>query len=474
MSVEIIFDYEERKRNGIIKSDIFPEIREHFSVKSPKFGAARFNKYIPDRKYVINPAGRFKIGLYWEIYKYVQATYTTAKISFTESFRRAVILEYVNTTVVDKGLRDYQIEIVKKCLKIGTGTVVLATAGGKTFTMASLIWSIKPIKSIVIVPDPGLVEQTYNDFIKYGISENDISKWTGTHELKQEAGIIIANRSILQSKISDIDWVKYVDLVIVDEVQTLKKDNNITDIVSKIITLHKYGFTGTLPESDIDRWTIMGITGPLIYERKAHELREDKYVAESKAIVVNINYKESPPKTKTKTDPSEQYREEVEWLIRNPYRNKIITQLCNNFKNNALLLVDRLEHGETLKQILTTECSNSQVYFISGEMEVDDREKIKRIMETENNVICIAISKIFAVGISINNLHYIVFCNGGKSRVRVIQSIGRGLRLHENKQFLTIVDIADQTEYGITHSFKRKILYNEEKIPVVETSISES
>ena len=107
-------------------------------------------------------------------------------------------------------------------------------------------------------------------------------------------------------------------------------------------------------------------------------------------------------------------------------------------------------------------------------MEVEDRERIKKIMETDNNVLCIAMSKIFAVGISINNLHYIIFCSGGKSRVRVIQSIGRGLRLHKSKSILTIIDIADQLKYGILHSDKRKLLYNEEKIPFTEIELTES
>jgi len=473
MSPTVVLDYDPKKRVGILKSDIFLEIREHFSVKSPKFGAARFNRYIPDRKYVITPTGRFKLGLYWEIYKYVRDAYPGYTIEFTEAFKNSILLGYENKAVVDRGLRDYQNEIVGKALKTGTGTIVLATAGGKTFTMASLIESINPIKCIVAVPDPGLVEQTYNDFIKYGISSEKLSKWTGTNPLNVEAQIIIANRSILQSESSNITWIKYVDLVIVDEVQSLKKDNGITDIISGIITPHKFGFTGTLPENDIDRWTIMGITGPMIYERKAHELREEKYVADAKAVVLELNYK-FPPVPPRGGNASDAYREEVEWLITQEFRNKLISKIAGNFKNNALFLVDRLEHGEVLKNTLTAAYPERKVYFINGAMEVEEREQIKKLMEKETDILCIAISKIFAVGISINNLHYIVFCSGGKSRIRVIQSIGRGLRLHENKQFLTIIDIADQTKYGALHSEKRLLLYNEEKIPIVTTKIIES
>lgn len=473
MSVEVTIDYDEKKRMGVLVSNIVNEIREHFSVKAPKFGAARYNRFIPDRKYVITATGRFKFGLFWEICKYVKETYPNAVITFTDAFNKAVLIGYKDKTVIDRGLRDYQNEIVRKCLKFGNGTVVLATAGGKTFTMAALVESINPLKCIIIVPDPGLVEQTYNDFLKYNIEASRISKWTGSHELNTEAQIVIANRSILQSENSDTDWIKFVDLVIVDEVQGLRKDNGITEIVSKIHTNHKFGFTGTLPESDIDRWTIMGITGPMIFERKAHELREEKYVADAKVLVVDVNYK-FPPIPPRGNNASQGYREEVEWLVTNTFRNNVITKLCKNLKNNALLLVDRLEHGEVLKEILQQTYPDRKVYFINGAMEIEDRENIKKLMEKENDILAIAISKIFAVGISINNIHYIMFCSGGKSRVRVIQSIGRGLRLHENKQFLTILDIADQTKYGAIHASKRVNLYNEEKIPIFTTSVTES
>ena len=436
----------------------------------PKFGASRFNRFIPDRKYVITPTGRFKVGMYWEIYKFIRDAYPDVKFDFTDEFRKIVLIEYTGVSVIDRGLRDYQNHIVTKCLKFGTGTIVLGTAGGKTRAMASLVDSINAIKTIIIVPDPGLVEQTFKDFVSYGIKESSISKWTGEYELNIEAPIIIANRSILQSKSSDIDWIKFVDLVIVDEVQTLKKDNGITDIVSDIHTPHKYGFTGTLPENDIDRWTIMGITGPLIYERKAHELREEKYVADAKALILNVYYN-FPPVSRAGVPVD--YSDEVEWLIRNDFRNKMITKLCGNFTNNALLLIDRLEHGEVLRDCLKAAYPDKQVFFISGEMDIEVRETVKKLMESSTNVICVAISKIFAVGISINNLHYIIFCSGGKSRIRVIQSIGRGLRLHANKQFLTIVDIADRLKYGIRHSDKRKLLYIEEKIPFTETEIRE-
>ena len=102
------------------------------------------------------------------------------------------------------------------------------------------------------------------------------------------------------------------------------------------------------------------------------------------------------------------------------------------------------------------------VYFIRGEVAVEDRDKVKNIMENKNNIVCVAISKIFSTGINIKNLHYIVFAHGGKAKIKIIQSIGRGLRLHNDKHEVIIFDMADNLYYGLQHMKKRLQLYNRE------------
>jgi superfamily II DNA or RNA helicase len=116
---------------------------------------------------------------------------------------------------------------------------------------------------------------------------------------------------------------------------------------------------------------------------------------------------------------------------------------------------------------------DKQVYFVKGEVEVEERDKIKKIMEKSNNVICIAMSSIFSTGINIKNIHMIMFAAGGKSSIRTIQTIGRGLRLNDNKRKLKIVDLADQLRYGERHIEKRKEIYAQEKIPYSITEITE-
>jgi superfamily II DNA or RNA helicase len=130
-------------------------------------------------------------------------------------------------------------------------------------------------------------------------------------------------------------------------------------------------------------------------------------------------------------------------------------------------------HGEHLLEYLKDK-TERQVFFVQGSVEVEEREKIKQIMETTSGVVCIAISKIFSTGISIKNLHNIIFASIGKARIKIIQSIGRSLRLHHTKEMATIFDIADTClTYGYKHFEERKRLYESEKIPLILNQLVE-
>ena len=118
-------------------------------------------------------------------------------------------------------------------------------------------------------------------------------------------------------------------------------------------------------------------------------------------------------------------------------------------------------------------CKDKKVYFIRGEVAVEDREHVKTLMEKDKNIIVIAISKIFATGVNIKNLHYIIFAGGGKAKVRIIQAIGRGLRLHKDKLNLIIIDIADELMYAQRHGKKRIQLYKKEFIKYGTKEITE-
>ena len=479
--------YDDRKRKGIYDGPYFEEVREHFSVKND---AARFSRgrFMPSRKYIITSTGRFDCCLLPEILKYIQnnTSHPSNKIAIhpdllkenspaAYDWRKDSLFSLEEYPLVLK-LRDYQKEIVDKCLNYGRGTVLLATAGGKTLTMASLLSKIYTLnnefKCCLIVPNRSLVEQTFSDFREYGVPFS-VSKWTGDDSLDLTKHVVVCTTAILQSKNSDIDWLKYIDVLVVDECHHIKKSNEITKIIDTCQTTHKFGFTGTLPEDKIDQWTIVGKVGPVIFQRKSYELRADKHVVPAIVQVVELNYKTKPMRSFGGGLTSDNYRKEIEFITKNQFRNETIKKLTSNCTNNVLILVDYLDHGQTLYDILSANLKNKKVYYIKGDVGVDEREDIRKIMELESNIVCVAISKIFSTGINIKNLHYIIFGGGGKSKIKVLQSIGRGLRLHANKSTLYIVDIADQLYYGIQHQLKRQEFYAQENIPHQTIRISE-
>lgn len=467
--MSIKFTLDKTGQKGIVSGDLIDDIRETFSVNNDAAKFMRYrSRYAPSRKYAITPAGKFDIGLYYEIKKYLISRSVTGDIFVEDSFRAATTPKYniKHTPELNLPLRGYQQKIVDMSLKVGRGVCVLATAGGKTLTIASLIESVfqtnRSLKCLLIVPDLGLVNQTHSDFKEYGVSYLH-SRWTGSDSLNLGSNVIIANMGILQSAKSDVSWTKHVDMVIVDEVHKLRKTNKINKILRGIHTHNRFGFTGTMPEDKLDQWNIIGMIGPILFERNSYQLRQDDYIAPVMAQVLKLEYLNKPPRGK-QGDPTDAYRKEQDFIIESQFRNKIISKLSHNFDNNALILVDYIRHGETLYEHIKNFCPDKRVYFIQGDVEVEQRETIKKIIEDKNNVVCVAISKIFSTGVNIKNLHYIVFAGGGKAKIKILQSIGRGLRKHESKDKLTIVDIADQLKYGYQHMVKRMNFYKKEKI----------
>lgn len=485
----INFSFDPKKGLGILSGDQFEEIRENFSVKNEAafFVRRRYGRFLPQRTYAITPAGKFEPGLYYEIRKYISNSQYVGEVKTDNTLLDAIRPSKnwesnpqfsIDIVPLALPLRDYQKEIVQKALNIGRGTIVLATAGGKTLTAASLLTKLflfygQTFKCLYIVPDLGLVEQTTNDFKSYNVPFT-VQKWTGNQPLGEgHYNVTVANLGILQSKNTDLSWIEKIDTLIVDEVHKIRKGNEINKIIKGIKTPVRYGFTGTMPENMIDQWNIIGKIGPVIYEKNSYELRLENFVSNVQIQILKLLYKTDPFKDRY-IDSSNLYREELKFLMRSEFRNQVIGKLVCKLNNNSLILVDFLEHGETLYRTIKALCPDKHCYFIRGEVDVADREKVRKLMEDRSDVVVVAISKIFSTGINIKNLHYIVFACGGKAKIKIVQSIGRGLRLHKDKDKLIIFDIADEFKYSSAHLDKRIMLYEKEKIKHTIKEIQES
>jgi superfamily II DNA or RNA helicase len=480
--VNVTFDYDSSRKKGIIVSDYLPNIREHFSVedKQQVFKRRYAIGYRPQtRQYAITPQGRFEPRLLFSILEFLQNQDIQFNIELTDKFRDVIAIPTLKEELVKLNLdpRDYQEESVLAAIKNKSGVIVLPTSAGKTLVIALLVKSIQAqhdCKTLILVPDIQLVAQTYSDFLEYGIPEEEITKWTGSIEPNKNAKIVISNAQILLSEKQDLSLLKDIKLLVIDEVHKIRYGNKINKVVEQIPALFRYGLTGTLPDDKIDQWNIFGKIGRVIYFKQSADLREQKYISQVHVAALKLNYSNIPQFTiPSMHNPTAGYEEEITWLQTNKFRNDIITKLVNKQDKNTLIMVDRIAHGEELLRVLQ-ENTDKAVHFVHGAVEIEEREMIRKLMEEQDNVACIAISKIFSTGINIKNLHNIIFAAIGKARIKIIQSIGRSLRKHASKKRATIFDIWDNLRYGNKHVVERLALYDREQISYSVTELHES
>jgi superfamily II DNA or RNA helicase len=478
--MEVLFDFDTVARKPKLISEHLDLIREHFSIedKAMVFMRKRLGRNMPVRKYAITNKGHFDLPFFEEIYNQIKEMFPSLQLKASSKFLEVNEARPISDKLISLNLqpRDYQEESAKIALQKGNGVIVLPTSAGKTLVIALIANTIlkeKDYNILVLVPDIQLVQQTYQDFLDYGIPETLISKWTGNYEFT-ETKIVIANNQILLSKKQDKDVLQRFQAVVVDECHKMASAEKISKLVKALKCDHIFGFTGSLPENQFDVWSINRIFGSVIYRKKSIELRQNKYISKVRVVALKLDYKDIPQFTRSSmSEPTAGYEEEITWLHTNEYRNSVIAKLTNSLDTNTLILVDRIVHGEHLKEYLEAN-TDKQVYFIQGSVDVEEREKLRQLMEETSGVVCIAISKIFSTGISIKNLHNIVFAAIGKARIKIIQSIGRSLRLHYTKTMATIFDIADVClNYGYKHFEERERLYNAEKIPVICKSLVE-
>lgn len=460
----IFLDFKNNQGNIVSNSGILDIIRDYFSIQNPAYN--KNIAYIPSRLYAITPSGKFDVGLTGEIVKFLKENHYSYNIS--ENLKKEYECGFADYKIkkLKFDYRDYQEKSIISAINQGRGITIIPTAGGKTLICAGLIESMRSALKdenalvLVTVPTIQLVEQTANDFISYGIK--NVTKWSGKNKLDLNSNVIVAGTQMLLSKKTNLSILDDIKILLIDECHSLRRGNEINKILKLIKTPHKFGFTGTMPSSKIDQWNIISKLGPITFEQKTQTLKNQEYISNFRIVILKINHKTKPLIQNT-VNPTTNYENELEFLIKNKERNEIISKLALKLENNTLIMVDRINHGENIELLLNKINENNKpIYFIRGSTEIEDRETIRSLMNERNDVIIIAISKIFSTGINIPNLHNIIFASAGKAKIKIMQSIGRALRLHPTKTMANIFDIADNTRYAKLHLIERLKLYKTE------------
>ena len=356
-------------------------------------------------------------------------------------------------------LRDYQVETINKFIDNPQCLQEVATGAGKTIITATLSHLCEKIgRTLVIVPNKSLVTQTEEDYINVGL---DVGVYFGDRKELGKTHTICTWQSlnILDKKTKDgeavltlAEFLDGVQTIIIDEVHQAK-----ADVLKKLLTqnLRKapipWGLTGTIPKEQFEFQSILASIGPVINQISAKELQDKGVLSKCHVNVVQL----------LDTTVYNSYQEELKYLVTNKDRVKYLAKMCNNIKDsgNTLILVDRISAGEQLQEAIPDSV------FIKGDVKLKDRkEQYDEIKEATNKVL-IATYGVASVGINIPRIFNLVLIEPGKSFVRVIQSIGRGIRKAEDKDFVQIWDLTSSCKYAKRHLTARKKFYKEAEYP---------
>ena len=356
-------------------------------------------------------------------------------------------------------LRDYQVEIINNFLKNPQCIQEVATGAGKTIMTAALSKSIEYYgRSIVIVPNKSLVVQTEADYINLGLDVGvyfgDRKEYNKTHTICtwQSLNNLLKNTKAGEADITIKDFIEDVVCVMVDEVHMAKADalkSLLTGPFSHVPI--RWGLTGTIPKSVYEQVALLVSLGPVINKLSAAELQDKGVLAQCHVNVIQMR------------DGVEftNYQSELKYLLENDKRLDKIGQLIDKVKEsgNTLVLVDRVNAGRELESRLPGSV------FISGETKLTERKEEYDEVKTANTKIIIATYGVAAVGINLPRIFNLVLIEPGKSFVRVIQSIGRGIRKAEDKDHVEIWDITSDCKFAKRHLTQRKAYYKEAKYP---------
>jgi superfamily II DNA or RNA helicase len=355
-------------------------------------------------------------------------------------------------------LRDYQLDAINRFMEHPQGLQELATGAGKTIITATLSKLCEPYgRTLVIVPNKSLVEQTEEDYINVGL---DVGVYFGDRKMLNKTHTICTWQSlnILDKKSYDSETLTLAEMlegvvcVIIDEVHQAK-----AEVLKKLLSQNmanapiRWGLTGTIPKEDINFHSILATIGPVVNRIAAHQLQQAGVLSTCHVNVVQmVDVKEF-----------RSYQDELKYLVTDSDRMTYISNLCSNIKEsgNTLILVNRIETGKFIIEQIPDSV------FVSGDVKLAERKEEYDEIKTSTNKVIVATYGVAAVGLNIPRIFNLVLLEPGKSFVRVIQSIGRGIRKAEDKDFVQIWDVTSTCKYAKRHLTERKKFYKEAKYP---------
>ena len=447
---------------------ITKELNEYFSFDVPgaKFMPSFKNRLWDGKIRLFDIRNnQIYVGLSEYIYKFA----TAKKYTISGGVRTPLEIDVGTVQSFIDGLqstvtiRDYQLDAVQHSIRNGRCILVSPTASGKSFIIYILIRYYQQILEnshiLLLVPRSSLVEQMYTDFQDYGWDSEKFCHriYAGKDKTSPKLVHISTWQSIYQLPKKHFEKYK---VIIGDEVHTFAAKSLKTIMQKTTDCPYKFGLTGTLDDAESHHLVLEGLFGSVKKVTTTKQLMDSKQISDLKIIGIVLTYSEDECIIR-------EYNKEIKFITEHPQRNNLIRNLSIDLKGNTLVLFSLIKHGQLLHELIKERADvNRKTFFVFGGTNSETRENIRKIVEQERDAIVVASFGVFSTGINIRNLHNIIFASPYKSRIRNLQSIGRGLRIHESKVTARLYDIADNfnnNNHTIKHFIKRIGIYNQEE-----------
>jgi len=388
-------------------------------------------------------------------------------VSVTQNFSLIEAKEFVETLKTPHEIRDYQLKSFVQAIRNKRMLLLSPTASGKSFILYCIIryLQIENKRGLLIVPTTSLVEQMYKDFEDYGYDSEQYChrQYSGKEKHTNKFLTITTWQSIYKNP---GEYFEQFDFVLGDEAHQFKAKSLTTILSGCINAKYRIGTTGTLDGTQTHKLVLEGLFGPVYKATSTADLIDKGQLASFKIKCLILKHPESVCKMARSWD----YNQELEYIVMNTARNNFIRNLALSLNGNTLILFQFVEkHGKSLYANIKEHAKNRHVFFVFGGTDVEIRESVRAITEKERDAIIVASYGTFSTGVNIRNLHNIIFASPSKSRIRNLQSIGRGLRIGDNKDEAVLFDISDDfrigkyTNYTLKHFVDRVRIYDDEK-----------
>jgi superfamily II DNA or RNA helicase len=432
--------------------------------------------YVGLLKYVINFAEKNQYPI-----KYLNDVTSNSVITKEEVMEYADWLK-PSSRGVPITIRDYQIDAVHKALLDERVLLLSPTASGKSFIIYTLMRHHldENRKCIIVVPTTSLVEQLYADFADYStnngwkVDRHCQKLYSGfTRDFSHDV-MITTWQSIYKQPLA---WFNQFNVIFGDEAHQFKA-KSLTTIMDKLVNVqYRIGTTGTLDNSKVNKLVLEGVFGPVHRVTTTKELMDSNQVAKLKITCIVLKYDEVSRKIMNKA----QYPDEINFIIAHEKRNRFIRNLAIDSQGNTLVLFQMVaKHGRILYEMIKDKVHDKRkVFFVYGGTDTEAREEARKLTENESDAIIIASFGVFSTGINIPSIENVIFASPSKSKIRNLQSIGRGLRLKDGKTHCNLYDISDDLHWKsyknhtLGHLAERLKTYSEEQFTykIVEVQI---